>query len=121
MSGINTNNNSPYRISAKVERDLQDPAPSLFERFVEWWKDEEHYIPVIIFGTLGFAIFLLILIGAYERAKDQAIDRAIINYGIAACKQDHYAETKYPAVGLKKIICLSANGEEKYIFEETNK
>lgn len=117
MSEININNNSPYRISAEIERDLQDPVPSLFERFVEWWKDEDHYVPAIVFGIFGLITFLLILSAVSEHSKDQVI----IGHGIAVCKQDHYVETKYPAVGLKKIVCLSANGEEKNIYEEINK
>ena len=109
---------SPYRETAEIEKEIK---PTRFQNFIDWWKDGEHYIPFIIimvvislFGLMGFYI--------YTNNRDQALtNKSIKDHGIFVCQQNHYVKTEYPAVGLTKIICLSANGEEKNIYEEINK
>ena len=66
-----------------------------------------------------FGAFFIFIIFAKTSSCNRDVE--IKNHGISVCQQNHYVETKYPAVGLTKIICLSANGEEKNVYEETNK
>jgi hypothetical protein len=51
---------SPYRTPAEIEKESPDLEPSFFERFVDWWRDEDNYIPVIVFGIIGFLFFGII-------------------------------------------------------------
>lgn len=104
----------PYRTAVEIEKEEK---LTKFQKFVNWWKKEEHYIPGIMIGIIGALMFGFVC----AEIKRISLERKIENHGISVCQQNHYVETKYPAVGLTKIICLSANGEEKNVFEETNK
>ena len=101
----------PYRTAAEIEKEVK---LTQFQKFVDWWKDEEHYIPFIVIavvvGFIGGCLTDVIISGSRIR-----------NHGILICEKNYYVKTENPAVGLTKIICLSANGEEKNVYEETNK
>ena len=104
----------PYRnIYFNDEKEIE---PTWFETLKEWFKnlDSDNIFLAIILSIFGGFIILLIFgeISSYNR------DIEIKNHGIAVCQKDHYVETQNPAVGLRKIVCLSANGEERKIYEE---
>ena len=105
---------SPYRVSAEIEKEIK---PTRFRRFIDWWKDEDHYIAVILIILIGGFVGILIF-GFYTTARSES---AIKNYGISVCQNDHYVKTSNPAIGLKQIHCLTSDGKEKNHFEETDK
>ena len=111
MSGTSTGR-GPYRTSAEIEKEVK---PTRFRKFIYWWNNNCFIVVVltVIIGLLGLSIF-----GIVEMWQERS---ANINHGKFVCQQNYYVITEYPAVGLKKIVCLSANGEEKNVFEETNK
>lgn len=110
MSGTSTDR-GPYRTSAEIEKEVK---PTRFQNFINWWKDPDHYSLVGIVVTLVGLLSILLIPSIIH-------DRRVKEHGILVCQKDYYVETKYPAVGLRKIICLSASGEEKNVYEETNK
>jgi hypothetical protein len=107
---------SPYRIPAEIEKEIQ---PTWFEILKEWFKnlDSDSIFLALILSIFG-TFFILIIFAEISSCNR---DVEVKNHGVSVCQKDHYVKTEYPAVELTKIICLSANGEEKNVYEEISK
>ena len=108
----------PFRTAAEIEKEVH---PTRFQKFINWWKDEEHYIPFVVITVVVSLFGSMIAYIVVDEYNNDLTNKSVKEHGVSVCQKDYYVKTEYPAVGLTKIVCLSASGEEKNVFEETNK